>query len=213
MAQKRILAFVLVTALFITAGAAYVLFPNGKSSTESLAEDSQAHTSTGAHKQASSQKATQSPKASAATNNPSTQPSPLAEIPGKTYPVSNLNAEFASLSDKAAHGDLIAARTLADALQKCANVPKSVDELDKEIADATRPNLDPGWAEFLQSGLGYKRQLFGQCQGTTPTQIATRGKWVGILAEAGDSEARLIYAGTARPTDYLCPLQYSNRPA
>ena len=128
---------------------------------------------------------------------------PLAEIPGKTYPIQNLASEFASLSGKAEHGDLKAARTLAQALQTCSGVPKTFEELDKAVANANRPNLAPNWADLEQYDLAYKKSLFNQCVGTTPEEVATHAKWIGLLAEAGDAEARLEYVAAARPTDYM----------
>lgn len=130
-----------------------------------------------------------------------TPPSPLAPIPGKTYPMRNLNAEFASLSEKAQSGDSMAARTLSNALQLCANVPKTFDELDSATANANRQNLAPNWAALLQYDLEYKKSLYNQCEGTTSAEVGTRAKWLGLLAQSGDSDARLQYVAGARPTD------------
>lgn len=131
----------------------------------------------------------------------STPGSPLAEVPGKTYPIRNLADEFASLSDKAEHGDLRAARTLVNSLRICSDVPKTFEELDKATAHANRPNLAPNWAVLEQYELADKKSLFDQCAGTTPEEIATQAKWIELLAEAGDAEARLQYVWAARPTD------------
>lgn len=127
--------------------------------------------------------------------------SPLAEIPGKTYPIQNLASEYASLAGKAEHGDLKAARTLVSALQTCSGVPKTLEELNNAVENANRPNLAPNWAEIEQHDLAEKKSLFYQCAGTTPGQVATRAKWIGLLAEAGDAEARLDYVWAARPMD------------
>jgi len=150
----------------------------------------------------SSSKAHSSPSRSTALASQARQ-SPLAPVPGKTYPITNLGTEFSTLAEKAQSGDVIAARTLSQALQVCAHVPKTFEELDSATATANSPNLAPNWAAILQNGLEDKRRLFNQCAGTTADEVATQGKWLGLLAAAGDSTARLEYVSGSRPTDFM----------
>lgn len=116
------------------------------------------------------------------------------EVPGETYSIQNLSGQFNKLSDQAAKGDLVAARTLYRGLGFCRHAPRDDAALYK-LKQKFDANGDARAYEFQQF-------LYQRCGILTDEQFEQRRQLVGQLAEAGDSEARLAYPMAGQPKDF-----------
>lgn len=135
----------------------------------------------------------------------------FAGSPGQRYPVSNLQAQFADLARNATAGDLIAVRTLNRALRVCDGAPRNAEDL----ASAERKFEDPNFrfSKYTAQGaevLAAKKSLYLHCGALTDEQRKSRADWTRILADSGDSQARLEYYRVAQP-DGMDMTDYSQR--
>jgi hypothetical protein len=123
-------------------------------------------------------------------------------VPGETYDVKNLAAEFSTLSARAEKGDLAASRTLYRSLVACARAPKSEAEL-KGLQDAADSEVtSKGAPGHLSDRFNTAYSLWSHCGSLTLDQQDQVRKFVGQLADAGDKQARLEYPMAANPTDF-----------
>jgi hypothetical protein len=110
---------------------------------------------------------------------------------GVRYRVTNLQVQYHDLVRKASSGDLVAARTLADALMACKPVPRSPRALQERLTKVRDGKL--------VSNIAIEQALAARCGELTNDEIATRSDWIALLAEAGDSAARLAYPFSSQP--------------
>ena len=126
---------------------------------------------------------------------------------GERYQVNNLSLEFASLAKQAAAGDLMAARTLFESLERCSRAARTPVWLERNINNHLR-DLAKG-----QPGTGPRRVMheasiagaienYRRCAGVTDEQLETRGRWITQLAEAGDAFAHFQFQNYAMPTEH-----------
>jgi len=126
----------------------------------------------------------------------------FAEIPGKTYQVASLAGQFDELARKAKAGDILAARTLYNALNQCETSPISEQDLWDQIAKADDPKYP--YAEMAGSAEQYywnQVSLFKHCGDLSSKQRLSARDWLSTMAENGDKEARVKYVITGKPKD------------
>jgi hypothetical protein len=117
------------------------------------------------------------------------------------YPVANLAADYDRLAAMADAGDQVAARTLLRTLGMCRSAPGSRDALNvlgAHLHDAAYvyENLPGGADAFFE----FQKMLFEKCGENSPAHFDGRRKWASILAEAGDSAARIEFAVLGQPS-------------
>ncbi len=144
-------------------------------------------------------------KSNRGTTNPTTEmatawasrSTDFQSIPGALYSVGNLANEFNGLAAKALGGDEIASRTLLKALELCTSAPRNSEDLAK----IKSKSLDPNFFEASEGSqyLNYQLSLSSHCGFLSEEQFKSSANWVGALAKAGDSEARLKYPFEAQP--------------
>jgi hypothetical protein len=127
--------------------------------------------------------------------------------PGERYRVNNLSLEFASLAKQAGEGDLVAARTLFESLERCAHAPRDPEQLRRELKyharDLNRPrNPDQPYDAGSEASIAMNLEAYRRCSGVTDEHIASRARWGTQLAEAGDWAARVQYQEFGYPTKY-----------
>lgn len=126
----------------------------------------------------------------------------FAEIPGKTYRVTSLAGQFEDLARKAKAGDIMAARTLYNALNQCETSPISEQDLQDQIAKADDPKYP--YAEMAGSVEQYywnQISLFKRCGDLSSKQRLSARDWLSAMAENGDKESRVKYVITGKPKD------------
>ncbi len=125
--------------------------------------------------------------------------------PGETYTVQNLAAEFASLSQQAKAGDLVAARTLFEGLDNCATAPHTLKRMQK-MMDITAASDAKALAQGRSTGSdpvasqALIQERFRRCGGLGEEHLLARREFGQLLADAGDEFARLQYQYWAMPT-------------
>jgi hypothetical protein len=116
--------------------------------------------------------------------------------PGETYTVQNLAVEFASLSQKARSGDLIASRTLFEGIVKCDGAPHTLKRMQRMQAITAADDARAA-AEGRSSGSDPVasqtsiEELFRRCGGLDEDHVLARAEFGRQLADSGDEFARL----------------------
>jgi hypothetical protein len=134
---------------------------------------------------------------------------------GQRYQVNNLSLEFASLAKQAMEGDLLAARTLFEDLERCSHAARTRQRLDNKIAYhhrdlAQAKNSNAPRRVMSEASIAGILDEYRHCAQVTDEQLASRARWGKQLAEVGDTMARLQYQDYAKPKD-VWALDYNER--
>jgi hypothetical protein len=133
--------------------------------------------------------------------------SAFAARDGERYQVNNLSLEFASLAKQAAAGDLMAARTLFESLERCdsgsAREHRWLEHnINSHLRDLAKGKPETGPRRVMhEASIANAIEAYRRCAGVTDEQLATRGRWNTQLAEAGDIPARFRFMDYGRPTE------------
>jgi hypothetical protein len=134
---------------------------------------------------------------------------------GQRYQVNNLSLEFASLAKQATEGDLKAARTLFESLDRCSRAARSAVWLERGLAhhyhDLAKPrDTSKPYDGRSEASIAMNLEDFRRCNGVTDEHLASRVRWGKQLAEAGDYTARRTYYQYGAPKD-IWELDYDQR--
>ena len=125
--------------------------------------------------------------------------------PGKLLTIRNLQEEFPGLAAKAAKGDLIAARTLFYGLGACGSAP-TYERLQQIAQKSNHPSSKYAVSTAQgKANLDYARSWYAHCGELTSDQRRSIRTWTALLADAGDSQARLGFADTNQPEELDAP--------
>lgn len=119
------------------------------------------------------------------------------------YAIRQLLSDFPRLAALAQSGDLVAAKVLWRALERCSQGPRNQAELDAKLRTIlsdryTVPEFVSGGRSEMAENV---KRHFSRCGELLPDQINSKRKWVAQLAEAGDMEARIEFPFAAQPGD------------
>jgi hypothetical protein len=100
----------------------------------------------------------------------------------------------------------MAARTLLESLSRCEGAARTPDNLERRVnvhyRDLAQPKPSNHPLRVMhEASIARAIDDYRHCAGVTDEHLASRGRWVAQLAEAGDAIGRFQYHDYARPTD------------